>query len=85
MPDMNGCQLISNMKQCNQDKTFIIMTGHGQLTLTRKDTKDVHLLVRKPFDQKQFCLAIEDAVEERNKTVSRESDSTRQNPVRDFT
>lgn len=85
MPDMNGCQLISNMKQCNPDKTFIIMTGHGQLTLTRKDTKDVHLLVRKPFDQKQFCLAIEDAVEERNKTVSRESDSTRQNPVRDFT
>jgi PAS domain S-box-containing protein len=82
MPDMNGCQLISNMKQCNPDKTFLIMTGHGQLTLTRKDRKDVHLLVRKPFDQKQFCLAIEDAVEERNTTVSNGADSKAKDPVR---
>ena len=84
MPDMNGCQLISNMKRCNPGKTFIIMTGHGQLTLTREDTKDIHLLVRKPFDQKQLCLAIEDAVEERNKTASQECDSTANDPASDF-
>ncbi|MHB8136846.1 MAG: PAS domain S-box protein [Smithellaceae bacterium] len=70
MPDMNGCQLISNMKQCEPNKTFMIMTGHGALTLTREDTKDVHLLVRKPFDQKQLSFAIEDAVEERGKADS---------------
>jgi len=67
MPDMNGCELISNMKRCEPGKTFMIMTGHGTLTLTREDTKDVHLLVRKPFDQKQLNFAIEDAVEERVK------------------
>jgi len=67
MPDMNGCELISNMKRYEPGKTFIIMTGHGTLTLTREDTKDVHLLVRKPFDQKQLNFAIEDAVEERDK------------------
>jgi len=68
MPDMNGCELISNMKRRKPDKTFMIMTGHGALTLTREDTKDVHLLVRKPFDQKQLNFAIEDAVEECGKT-----------------
>jgi PAS domain S-box-containing protein len=83
MPDMNGCQLISNMKRYNPEKTFIIMTGHGQLTLTREDTKDIHLLVRKPFDQKQLCLAIEDAVEERNKAENRGVNSTVEGPVRD--
>jgi CheY-like chemotaxis protein len=62
MPDMNGCELISNMKRLDPDKTFMIMTGHGALTLSREDTKDVHLLVRKPFDQVQLCCAIEDAV-----------------------
>lgn len=66
MPDMNGCELISNMKRCEPGKTFMIMTGHGALTLSREDTKDVHLLVRKPFDQKQLNFAIEDAVEERD-------------------
>lgn len=67
MPDMNGCELISNMKRCASHKTFMIMTGHGALTLTREDTRDVHLLVRKPFDQRQLNAAIEDAVEKRDK------------------
>ncbi len=67
MPNMNGCQLISNMKQYASNKTFMIMTGHGALTLSREDTKDVHLLVRKPFDQRQLNFAIEDAVDEREK------------------
>ncbi|MCK7510229.1 MAG: response regulator [Desulfobacterales bacterium] len=69
MPDMNGCELISNMKRCNPDKTFMIMTGHGTLTLTREDTKDVHLLMRKPFDSETAEFRqLEDAVEERDKT-----------------
>jgi DNA-binding NtrC family response regulator len=67
MPDMNGCELISNMKRCEPDKTFMIMTGHGTLTLTREDTKDIHLLMRKPFDQKHLNFAIEDAVEDHDK------------------
>ncbi len=62
MPDMNGCEMISSMKRLDPEKTFMIMTGHGALTLSREDTKDVHLLVRKPFDQSQLCCAIEDAV-----------------------
>ncbi|MEE9910512.1 MAG: PAS domain S-box protein [Deltaproteobacteria bacterium] len=66
MPNMNGCELISNMKRCEPNKTFMIMTGHGALTLSREDTRDVHLLVRKPFDQRQLNAAIEDAVEKRD-------------------
>jgi len=76
MPDMNGCELISNMKRCEPDKTFMIMTGHGTLTLTREDTKDVHLLVRKPFDQKHLNFAIEDAMEEHEKAVTHEEAAT---------
>jgi CheY-like chemotaxis protein len=62
MPDMNGCEMISTMKSLEPEKTFMIMTGHGALTLSREDTKDVHLLVRKPFDQQELCCAIEDAI-----------------------
>jgi len=67
MPEMNGCEMISGMKRLRPDKVFMIMTGHGALTLSREDTRDVHLLVRKPFDQKQLSFAIEDATEARSR------------------
>ena len=71
MPQMNGCEMISGMKRCKPDKTFMIMTGHGTMTLSREDTRDVHLLVRKPFDQKQLSFAIEDAVEASRRPATR--------------
>ena len=62
LPDINGLDLISVIKNVNRDAEIIVITGYGSLdTATRAMKENVYDYVTKPFDPARLEITVKEA------------------------
>jgi len=63
MPNMNGLDMISNIKKLNPNQKIALLTGYNNITYLNKAINiGVDKYILKPIDHKQMLIALEDIV-----------------------
>ena len=87
MPELNGIDLLANIRQTDDDVAIIILTGHPSLeTATAAIELEVSAYIRKPFTPQEFRDAIERIAKKKGLHLSREEElhSTIGRTIRDL-
>ncbi len=75
MPELSGIDLLSQIRQIDDDVAIIILTGHPSLeTATTSIELEVSAYIRKPFDPQEFREAIERIAKKKGLHLSREEE-----------
>ena len=87
MPELNGMDLLAQIRQTDDDVAIIILTGHPSLeTATTSIELEVSAYIRKPFTPQEFREAIERIAKKKGLHLSREEElhSTIGRTIRDL-
>jgi DNA-binding response OmpR family regulator len=87
MPELNGMDLLAQIRQTDDDVAIIILTGHPSLeTATTSIELEVSAYIRKPFTPQEFRDAIERIAKKKGLHLSREEElhSTIGRTIRDL-
>ena len=87
MPELNGIDLLAQIRQTDDDVAIIILTGHPSLeTATTSIELEVSAYIRKPFTPQDFRDAIERIAKKKGLHLSREEElhSTIGRTIRDL-
>lgn len=75
MPELNGIDLLGQIRQTDDDVAIIILTGHPSLeTATTSIELEVSAYIRKPFGPQEFRDAIERIAKKKGLHLSREEE-----------
>lgn len=75
MPELNGIDLLAQIREQDDDIAVIILTGHPSLqTATASIEMDVSAYIRKPFTPQEFREAIQRIARKKNLQLSREQE-----------
>lgn len=77
MPDMDGLQVLQEMKVRGIDMPVVILTGHGDVAIAVKAMRGGAVnFIEKPYEKTELLWAIEEACERLNRAFDRDMKSS---------